>query len=259
MNKKISAESIRKCFSAFADYEMEVYDSLDSTNTVAVERMKNGCRQWYTVVSASQTGGQGRLGRSFFSPADTGLYMSIVLYPDENRRELLTGTAAVAVCEALEKEFSLVPKIKWVNDIFIDGRKVCGILAKGVVTDGGFGAVLGIGINVFCPEGGFPDDIKDTAGYLFNDRKELIRERLCAAVIERFKDRYEKIGRDDSPAEYRKRCLTVGKPVTVIPSGCPEKARPATALELDDRYRLSVMYKDGTTETLSSGEVSVRI
>lgn len=257
MKKERRFRDMKKEISAIA--EIERYSVLESTNIIARERIAEGCGQWHTIVADSQTGGYGRLGRSFFSPCGTGLYMSCVLYPSENQLGLITGLAAVSVCEALEKEFNLLPKIKWVNDIFIDKKKVCGILAKSVPTDRGIAVILGIGMNVFKPEDGFPEDIKDSAGYLFEEKEEEIKERLLYSLLKALIERYEKTGCDDAPEEYRKRCLTVGRSVTVIPAGAPQKLLEAKALFVDDNYHLTVEYENGEREALSSGEVSVKI
>lgn len=236
---------------------IEIYDCLDSTNTVAKERINEGCREWHTVIALSQTGGEGRLGRSFFSPADTGLYMSCVLYPDAERIGLITGMAAVAVCEAFEK-MGISPSIKWVNDIFVEGKKVCGILAKSFFKGERPCVILGIGINVFAPENGFPDEIKETAGALFSEKTIGLREKLAAEIVKNLMKRYAFIGLDDAPEQYRKRCITIGKDVRVIPSGGGE-SRNAFCIDVLDNYHLTVRYDNGTTEELSSGEVSVKI
>ena len=256
MKDKFTAERVQKRLSKKVD--MEVYECLDSTNTVAKKRIFEGCDQWHTVVAFSQTGGEGRLGRRFFSPLGTGIYMSIVLYPDLERLGLITGTAAVAVCEALEK-IGISPAIKWVNDIFVDGKKVCGILAKNVFFEGRSCVILGIGLNVFAPEGGFPEDIRDIAGALFSEKKEEISEIICAEILENLMKRYETIGSDDAPEEYRRRCLTKNRAVKVIKSGSLEEAKDAFCEEILDNFHLIVRYSDGTKEELSSGEVSVKI
>ena len=256
MKENITFSELKKEISAIA--EIEIYESLDSTNTVARERICEGCGEWHTVVAKSQTMGTGRLGRSFYSPEGTGLYMTCVLYPDEKKLGLITGMAAVAVCDVLEKYFSLSPKIKWVNDIFVNGRKVCGILAKSVPSEKGLAVMLGIGINVFKPDGGFPEDITGVAGYLFEKEDEGIKENLLYSLLKALMERYDDIGCDNAPLQYRKRCLTVGREVTVIPVGSEAK-RSARALDVDDNYHLTVEYENGERETLSSGEVSVRI
>ncbi len=258
MKSDLSYESLKERLPDILDIDIEVYDTVCSTNTVAAQRISEGCRQWHTVVALSQTGGQGRLGRSFFSPSGTGLYMSTVLFPGVEKIGLITGAAAVAVCEALE-EYGISPKIKWVNDIIVEKKKVCGILAKGIHTEKGSAVILGIGINVYPPEAGFPQDISDIAGYLFKERKNDLIGDLFVKIIERLKARIEKAGYDNAPEEYRKRCLTVGRAVRVIPAGKPECCREAMALFVDDNFHITVKYENGDEETLSSGEVSVKL
>ena len=159
----------------------EFLECVGSTNTVARQRIDEGADEWYTVVAHSQSSGEGRLGRSFFSPDKTGLYMSTVLYPEFDCIEYITGGAAVAVCRSLE-ELGFAPRIKWVNDIFVDGKKVCGILAKAIHRQDGVAVILGIGVNVYKPQGGFPEDIRDTAGYLFENETKGERQRLFESI-----------------------------------------------------------------------------
>ena len=124
------------------------------------------------LVAESQTAGRGRLGRSFHSPVGTGLYMSILLRPtfSAERALFITTAAAVAVCRAIEQETGLKPQIKWVNDIYLHEKKICGILTESSInfeTKGLKWAVLGIGLNLSEPEGGFPEEIRSVAGALF--------------------------------------------------------------------------------------------
>lgn len=238
--------------------DIEAYEELGSTNTVLEQRMGEGCAEWHTVIAEGQSDGRGRLGRSFFSPRGTGLYMSIALCPSDEKRGLITGACAVALCEAFEK-FGLEPGIKWVNDIFTDNKKVCGILARSLCSSKGTQVILGIGVNVYRPENGFPEEIANTAGYLFEKREKGLSERLCAEIIARIYERYNSIGEDGAPDEYRKRCLTTNRPVRVIPATEPEGARDGFALYVDNEYRLTVEYENGERETLFSGEVSVKI
>ncbi|MBE6588006.1 MAG: biotin--[acetyl-CoA-carboxylase] ligase [Ruminococcaceae bacterium] len=257
MKDRITQSGLRKRLPC--DVEAEVFDRIDSTNTVARERMAQGCRQWHTVIARCQTGGEGRLGRSFFSPDETGLYMSCVLYPKREDIGLITGTAAVAVCEAVEDVTGVKAKIKWVNDIFVDGKKVCGILAKSVFLGESAGVILGIGINVYRPVGGFPEYIKKTAGYLAEEKREGLCEELCEGILRRLRERYDAIGEDDAQERYRERCLTVGREVTVEPLSDTQRSRPAYALRVENNYNLTVRYENGDEETLSSGEVSVKL
>ena len=240
------------------DIPLEIYESVASTNLVAATRIGEGAAEWHTVVALSQSEGQGRLGRSFFSPHGTGLYMSTILYPDKEQTELITGCAAVCVCEAMEA-LGFAPGIKWVNDIIIDNKKVCGILAKGIHKGEKSAVILGIGINLFKPEGGFPEEISEIATYLFEKEEKGVFEKLLGEIIRGFKKRYEAAGRDDSLAQYRKRCITAGREVSVFPAGREGDSRKAHAISVDEGYHLTVEYEDGERESLLSGEVSVRI
>jgi BirA family biotin operon repressor/biotin-[acetyl-CoA-carboxylase] ligase len=152
--------------------ELDVFDTVDSTNTVCLKRASGGDRRTYAAVAGGQTRGRGRRGRSFFSPDGTGLYMSILLRPSglsADEAVKFTTIAAVAVSEAIEAVACKTASIKWVNDIYVSGRKACGILTEASFNpeDGTLDyAVVGIGINVYEPQGGFPEEIKDRAGAL---------------------------------------------------------------------------------------------
>ena len=259
---RITVEGIKKRLPAcLQNIDIETYPTLDSTNTLCAHRITEGCREWHTVITASQTAGQGRLGRSFYSPEGTGIYMSCVLYPERENKDasLITGCAAVAAAEAIEEVFGAHADIKWVNDIFINNRKVAGILAKGAFSkETGHSVILGIGVNVYPPKDGFPHDIKDIAGCVTDKRCEDGRERLCAALISGFKKAYDNLTDFEYVKKYKSRCITIGKNVTVHPAGRGEIIE-ALAIDIDSKFHIKVRYNDGTEDTLSSGEVSVRI
>ena len=186
--------------------------------------------------------------------------MSVLLRPKLPAEDgaLITTAAAVAVCRAVEALGSDRAEIKWVNDVLIRGRKICGIL-----TEAGFNmesgtldyAVLGVGINVTEPAGGFPAEIADVAGAVFPARRRDMRNCLAAEFLRQFYGIYKALPGRDFVAEYQARSCLTGKYVTVLRGG---EARKALALAVDDRCRLLVRYEDGTEEALFSGEVSVR-
>jgi BirA family biotin operon repressor/biotin-[acetyl-CoA-carboxylase] ligase len=240
---------------------LNVYDSVSSTNIVLRELANDGAPEGTVVVAASQTGGRGRKGRSFYSPQGTGGYVSILLKPDIAAADatLITTTAAVAVCDAVEAVSDRKPEIKWVNDVFIDGKKICGILTEASLSmeSGRIEyAVLGTGINVYTPEGGFPKEIQNIAGSVFCKPQPDAKNRLIAEYLNSFLPRYHDLGGKATIAEYQRRSFVVGRTITVI-SGNAET--PAKALGVDDRCRLLVEFEDGTQATLSSGEISIRI
>lgn len=243
--------------------ELECFPVLDSTNSYLkreAQELKDG-----TVVTANeQTGGRGRLGRSFQSPANAGIYLSALLRPDISPIQALTLTAhvAVAVCEAIEAVTDLSPQIKWTNDIVLQGRKLCGILTE-MSVEGESGAlqyvITGIGVNVNQRPTDFPEEIRDLAGSLYMaNGQEVYRGRLAAEIINAL-DRMYKLwltGGGDYLERYRKRCLTLGKPVQIIRAD--GSVQRATALDVDEQFGLIVEYPDGRRDTITTGEVSVR-
>lgn len=239
------------------------YSSLASTNTLARELAEGGAPEGTAVVSACQTAGRGRGSRSFFSPEGTGVYMSLVLRPrlSVSDGSLITTAAAVAVCRAIEAISGEAAGIKWVNDVFVGGKKVCGILteaALSVETGGLDFCILGVGINISPPEGGFPPELSDSAGAVFaeGDVPENVRNRLAAAVLDGFMALYRDIYSNEIFEEYRRRLFILGRTVTVLRGG---SERPAVVTGLDRSFNLRVRYENGTEDVLSSGEVSLRV
>ena len=226
-----------------------------STNDI-IKREARSLPDWYALLADRQTGGRGRLGRRFFSPGGTGLYMSVLAPADLPPEDmaLLTPAAAVAVCRALEALGSERAEIKWVNDVLIGGRKVCGILTEAGF-DGPSRAVIGIGVNVTAPEGGFPPDAAAVAGAAFPAAWEGLREALAAEVLIQLRRLWPGPDRDRFVPEYQARSCLTGREVTVLGA---DGARPARVLAVDDRCRLLVRYPDGGEQALFSGEVSVR-
>ena len=143
-------------------------DSVTSTNTELIEMAKNGAKEGTVLIASEQTAGKGRTGKSFYSPEGSGVYLSILLRPDFKPEDalFLTTIAAVATAKAIESVSDKEAKIKWVNDVYLDNKKVCGILTESALSSDMEKldyAVVGIGINLCPPEGGFPDDIKNIA------------------------------------------------------------------------------------------------
>ena len=262
-NDIISAEGIRKHLGALSRaYDIRTFKTITSTNTVLKEMAANGAAEGTILVAAEQTAGKGRMSRRFHSPMGTGLYLSILLRPAMNAREALfiTTAAAVAVAQTVEEVSDGTAGIKWVNDVFMNGRKICGILTEASfdMESGGLEyAVCGIGVNICPPEGGFPEDIKDTAGAVFSKPPSGdVKNRVAAGIISRFMGYYERFPGHAFFDEYVKRSVIVGKKIIVTGRGEP---REAYALGIDRECHLLVRYDDGTEETLNSGEVSIKI
>ena len=234
-----------------------VEKSVDSTNAAARRLAERGEPEGTVVLSGSQTQGRGRYGRSFYSPADTGVYLSLLLRPvgDPRQTVLLTAAAAEAMCQAMEALGVENPQIKWVNDIFLQGKKVCGILCEAsfsLETGAPEYVVVGAGINVYAPKGGFPPELADIAGAVWDAPVPDGKNKLAAEFLNRFWALYRTGG--DFLEDYRRRSLVVGKPVTVLSGGT---RREALALDIDDRCRLRVRFGDGTEQALSYGEISI--
>ena len=237
---------------------VEVYKEVTSTNTLLKQRGHNGADQGLVIVAESQTAGRGRMGRDFFSPNQTGVYFSLLLRPNLSPADslLITTCAAVACARVLENVSGKKAEIKWVNDIYIDNRKVCGILTEASFAQSKIDfAVLGIGVNLYLPEGGFPESIKDKAGSIFEDHDTDLRGYIIAEVLNEFLNMYETIEKREFIEEYRKRSMLDGKQINVIKFDC---ITPATALYVDADLSLVVHYKTGEIEHLSSGDVSIR-
>jgi len=259
----LSAQSIsRHLQEKAARFRIDVRRTVGSTNNLLKELARQGAQEGTVVVAKEQTGGRGRMNRSFYSPSDTGIYMSMLLRPKLSAEEALfiTTSAAVAVAQAVEALSGREAKIKWVNDVCCDGRKICGILTEASfdIESGNLEyAVLGIGINVTAPPGGFPDDIKDIAAAVFEDdcRVADVKSRLAAEVLKRFWNYYAGLKERAFLDEYRRRSLVTGREILILGSGAARKAR---ALGIDDRCRLKVRFEDGTRELLASGEVAIK-
>lgn len=243
------------------EIKLEVFEALDSTNTYLKELAPHEKSSMCAVIAQTQTAGRGRLGRSFASPPCTGLYMSLLLHPQLAAEEtsLLTTMTAVAVCETIEELSDEKPAIKWVNDIFCRGKKVCGILTEAAFSaESGLAdyAVIGMGVNLLEPEGGFPPELAEIAGSVFGtgSMDGDIRCRFAAELLNRLTERIKETPRAHID-EYRSRCFVLGKEVEVI---TPREIYPATAIGLDDDCGLIIRLADGSLRTIFSGEISVR-
>ncbi|MBQ0167377.1 MAG: biotin--[acetyl-CoA-carboxylase] ligase [Treponema sp.] len=221
-----------------------------------------------TVITAgSQSAGKGRVeGRRFFSPAGTGLYMSLILKLKDSliEPELITPAAGVAVCRTIEKLTGQQPQIKWVNDVFLNGKKVCGILTEGIFSpEGGIGAVIvGIGVNVREPESGFPEDLRDIVTAVVPQNGALTPDSFLEELLAQLSTAFEAARTEETVAAYQAHSLVVGKRVTVLAGN---ETYLADVLEVTKKCHLIVCPVDGNGEAASSetrellsGEVSLR-
>ncbi len=237
------------------DVELVCLDSVDSTSTRARELINRGNVSELIITANEQTGGRGRNGKSFYSPSGVSVYMSAVLHPGCNFDGAVgvTTAASVAVSRAIERVTGKKTQIKWVNDLYMNNKKVCGILCEAVARNGIVSSVIvGVGINLCDSE--FPAELSDIAGTLGCDLS--LREPLIAAVAdELFSLQFGDIA-EDILAEYREKSLVIGKCINYFVNGIKNTA---TAVGIDRQGGLVIEKSDGTTETLRSGEITVRL
>ena len=263
-NDVISEAGIAKYLRAPEAANIIVHQSVTSTNDLLREAaMREDVPEGTIVVAAEQTKGKGRRGRSFFSPVGTGIYFSILLRPSLEAGDAgrITTMAAVAVAEAIHRYGVEDVGIKWVNDVYVSGRKVCGILAEATTSlESGEidNVVVGIGLNIYTPKEGWPADIKDRAGSILGTEKiDDARNKLVAYTYEQFFDLYHNATEQQVADRYRSMCFVPGKRITIIRAGVE---RSGVALSLDEHCHLLVRYDDdGTEESLFSGEISLRL
>lgn len=259
-NDIISDQSIGKYLSY--DLNIIVVDETDSTNNYLKKLASDGAREGTVAIARSQTNGKGRRGKSFYSPENTGVYFSLLLRPDSSAEKslFLTVMAAVAVAETAMEYSNRDISIKWVNDVYLDGKKICGILTEGSISleNGGLDyAVIGIGINVLTPENGFPEEIKDIATAIFAKNKVPgdAKSRIISGVLQKLLDMY--YGKDtDFIERYKGYSFLIGKKINII---YHDRTEPAEVLGITDECHLTVKTERGEVKTLSSGDVSVKV
>lgn len=234
-------------------YHIKVLQETDSTNARLKAMASEGVPEGTALFALSQTAGRGRMGRSFFSPAGSGLYFSVLLRPQGIADGLkITAAAGVAVAEAVKDVLGIDLSIKWVNDLYLQDKKVCGILAESATDGKGSFAwcVLGIGLNVVAPKEGF-GELEPIAGALLKEGKEDLLERLAAGILDRFFDWYGKLNSPALMASYRARSFLQGKTVTALRG--EEKLR-GTVEGIDDEGALLLRVGEERLP-LQSGEV----
>lgn len=259
----LSAQGIQKYLEpSCGSLKLDVLPDIGSTNTFLREKANDGAEEGYVVIANAQTKGRGRFGRSFYSPSDTGIYMSLLLRPKDitpDKAVMFTTMASVAACEAIEEVSGEQAQIKWVNDIYMNGKKVSGTLTEAALSleDGSLDyVVLGIGINAYPPKEGFPKEIEDIAGAVFSQRINDAKNHLAAGFLNRFMGYYSSRESSGYVKKYRARSLALGKEISVL---SPTGKKNALAIDVDDDCRLIVKYENGSTEHLSSGEISIRL
>lgn len=238
------------------------FPELGSTNDELKRMARQGAPHGTVLIADRQTGGHGRMGRSFLSPGGVGIYLSILLRPDCTPMELmhLTCATAVAMCDAVEAATGLRPGIKWTNDLVSGKRKLGGILTElGLSPKGRVDyAIIGIGINCCQQEQDFAPEIRGMAGSLsMVTGKEIDRSRVAAAMMDALHRMSVQLLTEKKAtlASYRKDCITLGQEISVLRG---DSIRHGIAVDVDEEGALVVTYRDGTSEAVNSGEVSIR-
>lgn len=242
-------------------FRVERLQTVDSTNSYLKAQAALGAPHGLVVTAETQTGGRGRFGRSFQSPAGKGLYCSVLLRPQCPVSQLphLTPWAAVAVCRAVEAITPLRPRIKWINDLLLEGKKLCGILTEADISPDGTvtALILGIGLNLTQQEEDFTPDVAAMATSLTQHLPHPpSQEEMLTALLNELKRMWTEFParQADYLADYRVRCATLGQWVTVT---TPGESRTAFAHGLTEDFALLVDFPDGSTQALHSGEVSL--
>lgn len=292
-------ETFSSRFPELSDCHIECFKEIDSTNTYA-KRLLAECgnlrgpdgslteagKKYHcsVIIAESQTAGRGRLGRTFISPEKTGIYISVIYAPQGGitNPARLTACAAVAICRAIKNVFGetsitgFEPQIKWINDIFVGGKKVCGVLAEGVANfESGMieSAVVGMGINIKKNKTAFEGELADVVGTLEDAvtqtspdapvpslSRTLVAAEIAGQVLKIFEeDTSSPEAHKAIIKEYKDASFLLGQELTVYPLIGDEKSSyKATATDIDENAGLIVTLPDGTKRTLSSGEVTLK-
>lgn len=260
-SNRLSVEGMRLYLSD-SQVSVKIYEQLNSTNQAAKKAAFSGeAGHGSFVVALEQTAGRGRRGRSFYSPKEAGLYLSVVLEPEETLKEslLITTAAATAVYKAVQKVCGISLDIKWVNDLYRNGKKVCGILTE-AVTDFESGdiefAIVGIGLNLYLKQEELPPELVKVAGGVYDTRQEAERtdrNRLAAEIVNALLEETKEL---KLSREYVENNMVPGREIEISDG---RKTRMARALSICEDGRLLVEEADGTQNRLSYGEVSLRV
>ena len=262
-NDLLSAEGIKIFLNPkYNENYIRVYKTIDSTKQEAKKfLMDDDIPHGTVLLSEEQTAGRGRFQRKFFSPSNNGIYMSVILRPNIELSKAIhiTTSAAVSICRAIENLTNKRPKIKWVNDIFLDEKKICGILteASGNFESGRVeNVVVGIGINFKTKEADFPDDIKDVAGSIFEgEEPNITRNQLVAEILNELLYMCDNLEDKSIMQEYKVLSFVLGKKVSFLKNNRLNKAK---AVDISDEGALVVQYENGDLDYLNSGEVSIK-
>ena len=250
----MSTEKLKDIKNTDCVRERVFLDVVDSTNTDAKKRIMSGAQYPLLVLSDSQSAGRGRMGRSFYSPSRTGLYMSLAFEAQGGLSDTvgLTSAAAVAAVRAIRSVCGVETGIKWVNDIYLDGKKIAGILCESFFFEDKLFVIVGIGVNLATES--FPEELADIAGSL--NAESSLRRELADVICNEF---FSLLALDENSqfmTEYKKHSVVLGKDVNFIENGV---SYSGIAEDILDNGALVVLLDDGSRHTLASGEISLRL
>ncbi len=255
-----SSEIKEKLNTQFLGQKIEYRKEVDSTNNLAKELARKGASEGTLIVADKQTSGKGRLGRSWESPAGTGIWMSLILRPDilPQYASQLTLVAGLGVCEAIKKSTGLEAKIKWPNDVVVNGKKVCGILTEMSAEIERINyVVVGIGINANMES--FPEELPYASSLKIESQEECVRRDIIKDFLEIFERDYKNykidMNLESMRSRYEENCITLHKKVKLIKQ---DEECIAEAIGITNLGTLMVRYENGMQEEVISGEVSVR-
>ena len=240
--------------------ELQVLDEVDSTNIAAKKLASAGAPHGTVIVADRQTMGRGRLGRTFVSPSGTGIYFTVIVRPEFSMdlTPMITTAASVAVAEAVEKLCGKETQIKWVNDVYLCGKKICGILTEaslGLEMQSIDYAVIGIGVNVRSVRSEFSEQLSSIASSVEDETgMSLDRNILCAEIINNLEKYISSLQERTFLPEYRRRELLTGNEITASVNGQQTSGK---ALGIDDNANLIVEFSDGIVKHLNSGEANL--
>ena len=253
-NDVISEDEIKYYLKEYSnDINIIIYDSVDSTNNMLKRMFIDGIPNNTLIIADEQTNGKGRFGRSFYSPAKTGLYFSLLIKPELNTSTavLITGVIAVATCRAIETLTGKHPGIKWINDIYMDNKKIAGILTE---ASSGFESgkfdyiIIGVGINLSTDN--FPDELAEIAGSLNSD---ISKNQLIGDILYNFYKIYYSLPDTEYMKEYRKYSILINHDISYNIENVTYSGK---VIGIDDFGGLIISNSNGIT-TLKSGEVTI--
>lgn len=256
-----ASEILSRNQASWVGKSIEYFEVTDSTNQRIYDFAEKGREEGLLAVAEEQTGGKGRRGRSWVSPPGTGIWMSLLLRPkvEPQKASMVTIVAALAMTKAMEKITGMEIRIKWPNDVVLNGKKVCGILTEmSAELEEIHYIIVGIGINANTES--FPEDIQDRATSIYLESgKKVERAAFIAEFCVQFEQYYERFLAMGNLAflkeEYESYLINIGREVKIIKK---KEERVRKALGINELGELIVAKSDGTTEIIFSGEVSVR-